>query len=160
MKNGDGTYALPVSLPRADLDLFNVLVSNWVTKPAFSGQRLCDDFFATLKSNGLISKSEATRAPFFNTVVQLFAIASIHGSEMVMSDGTSIRLRVAKGFAGLSVHAAIPVTTQTGVPIFMTTEIFSTELDQTEHCDPDLNAREDWDGAVELCADRKLHFLG
>jgi hypothetical protein len=156
--NADGTYALPVSLSRNEADLLDVLLNNWRAKPAFNGLRLCEDFFATLKSNGLISNKEAA-TPFLSTVVQLFAIASIHGCEAVMSDGTRIRLAVPDNFE-LSIHASIPVTAPGGISISISTAMFPTGLDKNEHCAPDLIARPNWNGAVELGADRRLHFLG
>ncbi|WP_283809487.1 hypothetical protein [Bradyrhizobium brasilense] len=42
----------------------------------------------------------------------------------------------------------------------MSTALLHIELDKTEHCDPDLIARQSWDGGIELGADRRLHFLG
>ncbi|SDC39050.1 hypothetical protein SAMN05216337_1002351 [Bradyrhizobium brasilense] len=63
IRNEDGTYAVPVSLPQDDINLLDLLLGSWSAKPAFTGARLTEDFLATLKSNGLISKEEA-KVPF------------------------------------------------------------------------------------------------
>ncbi|MBR1165215.1 hypothetical protein [Bradyrhizobium elkanii] len=159
LKNPDGTFAVPPSLSEADLNLLDVLLSSWRAKAAFNGDRLCEDFFAALKSNGLISNREAA-APFLDVVVQLFAIASIHGSNIVMSDGTTIKLAVVKNAdPDLRISAAIPVQSN-GTPFFISTDLVITNLERSEYCDADLDARSEWNGAVELGNDRRLHFLG
>lgn len=157
-ENSDGTFAIPVSLTKAELALIEALISEWVAKPAFTGERLCDDFFATLRSNGLISSAELN-TPYLRMVVQLFAIANIHGCEAIMPDGTPISLQV-MGDGKLSITAAVPVLRETGKNIRIASFLFTTDLDRQEHCDPTLDAREPWNGTVELGPDRKLHFLG
>lgn len=159
VKNADSTYSVPTTLSREEVTLFDVLVSRWVAKAAFDGERLCDDYWETLKSNGLIRKSEMEAAVALNAVVQLFAIANIHGCAITMTDGTSIELRATPKASPLGVSAAIPMQLNGGQSIFLATDIFVTKLDCRENCDPALIAQETWDGALELGSDRKLRSL-
>lgn len=160
IKSPDGSYAVPASLSDRERALFNALATVMVVKPAFTGKQLSDAFFATLKSNGVITNAEVAGASFLIDAVQLFAVANIHASEIVMSDGTKIKLSVGAKEQHIGIHAAVPVTHPRPMGIFMASEIFTTDLDRVQHSAPELAARESWDGAVELGPDRKLHFLG
>ena len=57
-QSADGTWMLPNNLTQQEVTLINCVSSVMVVKPAFEADRLCDDFIATLKSNGLITKEE------------------------------------------------------------------------------------------------------
>ncbi|MCP4616484.1 MAG: hypothetical protein GY844_08595 [Bradyrhizobium sp.] len=159
IRNADGTYSLPTTLTRDDITLFNVLAGSWVAKAAFDGERLCEDYWETLKSNGLISKSELREVSTLNAAVQLFAIANIHGCAVTMTDGTSIELRATPKDGPLGVSAAIPVQFKASGSIFLAADIFVTRLALDENCDPALLALENWDGALELGIDGKLRPL-
>jgi hypothetical protein len=87
-KNPNGTYALPSDITKTEANLFEVVASLLVTKPAFDGERLVDDFLETLKSNSLITKQELREhRTDISILVQLYAVSMMHNcvvkSEMI-----------------------------------------------------------------------------
>jgi hypothetical protein len=79
-QNPDGTWALPSDVTRTELSLANCVASVLVVRPAFTAERLVDDFIATLRSNGLITKEEIREhRDALNLIVQLYAVAAMHG---------------------------------------------------------------------------------
>jgi hypothetical protein len=93
-KNDDETWILPRDLTGIDMKLLECISSYLVLKPAFDSERLIEDFLATLKSNGLITREElrSNRARL-GEIVQLFAVALMHNCVVQIDDGTTTQLR-------------------------------------------------------------------
>jgi hypothetical protein len=92
VRNSDGTWKLP-PLTKTERDLVQCVSSMMMVKPAFSAARLYDDFIATLKSNGLISKEdERSHRDMLRAVVQLYAVAAMHHCIVQVGDELSPNL--------------------------------------------------------------------
>jgi hypothetical protein len=92
--------------------LFEVVASLLVTKPAFDGERLVDDFLETLKSNSLITKQELREhRTDISILVQLYALSMMHNCVVKIRDDKAIQLKGAchEGSENISVSAAIPM---------------------------------------------------
>jgi len=156
-QNQDGTWSLPANLNPNEVDLINCVISNIVAKPAFLGDRLCDDFTATLKSNGLITNDESRRhKDLIHTLVQLFAVAAMHNCVVQIGDGTTTQLKARALGQEINVNAVVP----DAVPgIMIATSMFTAHLDPAVHCHPHLVADGDWAFEIELAQDMRLSPL-
>ncbi|MGZ5005403.1 MAG: hypothetical protein ACXV8H_07775 [Chthoniobacterales bacterium] len=163
MQNGDGTWALP-NRTRSEHNLVNCVSSVMVVKPAFSADRLCEDFIATLKSNGLITKEEiANCAVELRNTIQLYAVAAMHHCVVQIGDGTKTQLKAKPepGLKQIQVLAPIPnLFSAPNAPVtYVTTAMFTAELDPVVHCHPDLIANAEWDLEIEVAPDKRLSPL-
>jgi hypothetical protein len=157
-KNKDGSYAADQNYNESEAKLFNGLCGVIVAGAAFDGAKLFTDFSATLKSNGLLLKSETAALQSLTPAIVLFAVAAMHNCKVEIEKGLVIPLKASShGDTGIVVNAAIP----TGDPnsrIFIATPMFVTGLAPADHCHPDLLGME-WDGDLELTPDGRLGLL-
>lgn len=156
-KNADGTWALPPDLTKLEASVVECACSHMVVKSAFSPDRLVDEFIASLKSNGLITKEEIRdNRVDIDKVVQLFAVSAMHNALIIMEDGSNVQLKgLAGGVGGSKLEVAVRVETNTP-NIFIASAVFTSTLDPNEVCAPDLLTGEGWDFEVEVSADRRL----
>lgn len=109
IENSDSTYRLEgVSEP--EWAVFKCLVSHIIVEPAFTGDRLFDDFSATLRSHGLLRKEELRRFDELKNVVGLFAISQMHNCRVKISEKFSARLSFAADISSgqLNVKTSAP----------------------------------------------------
>ncbi|MEC5324953.1 hypothetical protein [Aurantimonas sp. A3-2-R12] len=159
VQNHDMTWQLPITLTGDELKLVNCVSSLMVVKPAFEEGRLVDDFVATLKSNGLISKEEIrNHKTALAALIPLYAISAMHNCVVQLGDGTTTQLKGAATGGEISVSASIPVKLADGRAINAACAIFSSSLDPTLHCAPELLSGK-WDFEIELRPDRRLARL-
>jgi hypothetical protein len=159
VKNDDGTWALPNDLTNDETGLIECVSSLIVVKPAFEAERLIDDFVATLKSNGLITKEEVrSNKEKISVTVQLFAIAMMHNCIVQIGEGTNIQLKATPepDLKKIYVNAAIPSPNDSRV---WYSAMFTSDLDPSFHCDAGLRGQ-NWDFEIELAPDRRLSRLG
>ena len=159
--NIDGTWALPNDLKEGEFKLIECVSSLMVIKPAFEGGRLCDDFLATLKSNGLITKDEMSiHRDELNVLIQLFAVATMHNSRIQIGDGTAIRLKGRPHDNRIAVNAAVPNAVPDQPNIFISCAMFMADLNAAIYCEPELRPNAvDWDFEIELAPDKRLRRL-
>jgi hypothetical protein len=156
-QNADGTWALPHDLTSQEFKLVECASSMMVVKPAFEPKRLCEDFLATLKSNGLITKEEInTHKTDLEIAVQLFAVATMHNSVIQIGDGTTVQLKGRPQSRQIVVNAPIANAIPNQPSIFMSCAMFTAGLDATVYCHPDLQPFQDWDFEIELAPDKRL----
>lgn len=159
-KKSDGRFCLPKAT-KAEIDLFQCLTTHIAPKPAFDGFKLFEDFCATLKSNGLITKEELRKASAFRPSVLLFAVSIMHNSTIQIEDGSKIRLCAHPDANGLGVGAAVPVRNigQANAVSFGS-DIFKADVAADEFCSRSLIEIADWSSVeVELGSDGKLAIL-
>jgi hypothetical protein len=159
-KNADGTWALPADLSGTEQSLVECVVSLMVVRGAFEPDRLFDDFLATLKSNGLITKEEIRRyRDDLHALVQLYAVSVMHNCVIQIGDGTTTQLkaRAEVGSNEIAVNAAVPMVNMPGV--FLSASMFTAKLDPNIHCHPDLLAQRDWNFEIEVAPDKRLSPL-
>ncbi len=158
-QNDDGTWALPNDLTQAEISLIECVSSLIVVKPAFEADRLCDDFIATLKSNGLITKAEISKhREAVHTLVQLYAVATMHNCIVQIGDGTTTKLkaRPEPDAKQIMVNAAVPDAVPNQPGIFVSSSIFTANVDPEVHCHPDLLTSLDWNQEIEVAPDKRL----
>lgn len=162
-QNADGTWALP-NRTQSEHNLINCVSSVMVVKPAFSAERLCQDFIATLKSNGLITKEEiANCAVELRNIIQLYAVAAMHHCVVQIGDGTTTQLKAKPepGLKQIQVLAPIPnLFPAPNAPVtYVATAMFTAELDPVIHCHPDLITSPEWNLEIEVAPDKRLSPL-
>lgn len=157
INSDDGTWAIPSNISPREANVIDFVTSMMVVKPAFTAERLCDDFRATLKSNGLINKEELREfKEKIDLIVQLFAISIMHRSEIILEDKSRITLEAGRGESGLAVSANVPLDLNVERDFFVKTEIFSTSIDPAGNCDAYLLESDKWDVDIELGTNRVL----
>jgi hypothetical protein len=160
LPNPDGTWRLP-ALTHAEASLLQAVCSVLVSKPAFEADRLCSDFFATLKSNGLIVKNElAQHKESFSVLIKLYAISVMHNCVVQVGDGTKsqLRARAEQKSRTISVSAGVPDTINPS-NITLASPMFYMNADPADHCHPELLIDSDWDFEIELNENRQLARL-
>jgi hypothetical protein len=160
--NADGTWALPRDLTNNELNLAQCVSSVMVVKPAFEAARLFDDFVAALKSNGLITKDEIRdHTDTLRILVQLYAVAAMHNCIVQIGDGTTTQLKAKAEITSKQIpaNAAVPNTLPHMPRVFISTSMFTADLDPTVHCHPDLLEKQEWDFEIEVAPDKRLSPL-
>lgn len=160
-QNADGTWAIPSNLTQPEVSLIEYVSSIMVVKPAFEADRLCDDFIATLKSNGLIAKGELSEhGEDLRTLVQLYAVAAMHNCVVQIGDGTTAQLKASPepDVKQIIVNAAVPDALP-NQSLFISSSMFTANVDPSIHCHPDLLANRDWSLEIEVAQDKRLSPL-
>jgi hypothetical protein len=162
-KNVDGTWALPEDMSDTEISLLECLASVMVVKPAFDDARLVDDFLATLKSNGLITKDEsATHKEDLSALVKLYAVAAMHNCVVQIGDGNKTQLKgtIHRGTSDkISVNCSIPGAIQNFPNVAVACDMFIAKLPVEEHCAPELLTGSPWSFELEVAPNRKLSPL-
>jgi hypothetical protein len=157
-KNKDGTYAADQNYSEREAGLFNGLCGVIIANPAFNGAELFRDFSATLKSNGLMLKSEIAALLIQKPTIELFAVATMHNCNVEIEKGLVVRLKASsQGGTSIAVNAAIPTVENS--QILISTAMFVTDLTSTDYCEPDLLEMAEWDADIELTPNGRLGLL-
>ena len=93
---------------KTEIELIKFLCSYLAVSPAFNGDRLFDDFSATLKSHGLIQKSELRAFEALKAAIALYAITVMHNCTIQIREGVSLQLTAGANRL-IEVSAAVPV---------------------------------------------------
>jgi hypothetical protein len=126
-------------------------------KPAFEADRLTDDFLATLKSGGLISRAELREyGDHVASLVELYAVAAMHNCMVQVGDGSTVQLKGGVHGESLQILAGVPGAWPASPDVITAAPIFSVSADAAIHCHPDLQARDSWDFEIELAPDKRL----
>jgi hypothetical protein len=59
----------------------------------------------------------------------------------------------------IPVNAAVPNTLPHMPRVFISTSMFTADLDPTVHCHPDLLEKQEWDFEIEVAPDKRLSPL-
>jgi hypothetical protein len=157
VKNSDGTWSLPLPLTKKELDLIQFAVTMMVVRPAFESKQLIDDFFATLKSNGLITKEEIReRGSDLSVLVQLYAVSAMHNCTVQIGDGSQTKLKAVAERDEIAVLADVHGAAPAYPGAIITTAMFSAKLDPIRYCHPELLATRPWDMEIEVTPERIL----
>jgi hypothetical protein len=162
-RNSDGSMALNSFYTRRELKIIETLADILVAEPAFDNDRLFSDFVATLKSHSLLRLSEVGAFADLKPAIGLFAVAEMHNCTVRLPDHVTICLKVndVVGAGKIAVSAPIHVSIIRGSPIFLSTAIFSTQVEAKQGCTAELLALADpWDFDIELTRERLLNRLG
>jgi hypothetical protein len=159
-QNADGTWALPTDMSKAEMSLLECLASVTVVKPAFDDDRLVEDFLATLRSNGLITKEEiAAHKDDLSAVVKLYAVAAMHNCVVQISDGNTTQLKgmIHRGAEDkIFVNCSIPGEMPNMPNVNFAFDIFTAKLAAADYCEPELLTDSPWDFEVEVAPNKKL----
>jgi hypothetical protein len=163
--NDDGTWSFPKDAGPTEIALAKCVSSRIIIKPAFTPTRLVDDFIDTIKSNGLITNDEIhTNHDMISTLIQLYAIAIMHNSQIVLENASRTRLELRVDMeqkkSGIAAFADIGAK-KDGSKVEAATFMFSTELDPKVHCSESLVAaiESGKGGEIELDVNKQLSLL-
>lgn len=158
-QNSDGTWRLPSDLSAIEVKLINCVSSIIAVTPAFEEIRLIEDFIATLKSNGLITKEEIREnRSALSALIPLYAISAMHNCVIQIGDGTTTQLRGAATGDGIDIDATVPALFANKPGVGVSCTMFSSALDPNLHCSPELLSGA-WDFEIELRPDKRLSRL-
>jgi hypothetical protein len=152
-QNADGTWALPADVTTKELELIQCVSTLLVSAPAFEPSRLFEEFSATLKSNGLITKEDLRdNRDALDSLIQLYAVSVMHNCFVQVGDGTVGQLKARSEIFNkqIEVSAAAGVYAPPGAKLMMSSSMFTAKLDPAVHCHPDLLTGNNWDFEVEL----------
>lgn len=123
----NGRYYLFSRLPAIEEKLVRCLLSSMNTRPAFTANRLYNEFSNDLVRLGHLRTEELPRFKKIKPALSLFAIATMHGCRVILDDGSEARLYITEGVSGLEVTARANAPTlnlpnlQTAGVMFITT---------------------------------------
>jgi hypothetical protein len=157
-ENADGTYRLGRTSPD-EMKILHYLLGSLIVQPAFTEDRLYDDFAAALKSNGLLRKDEIRTFSCFKTRIGLFAASMMHGCTIVHSDDSRTKLYLMTVPSdGIQVICSVDA-----YQFKVATDIFMVKCDGPGHCTerliesmaggtlaPDLGIELDASGQLDL----------
>lgn len=161
--NADGTLTVTASHAKTEIELIKYLCSYLAVSPAFNGDRLFDDFRETLKSHGLIQKSEMRDFEALKAAVALYAITVMHNCTIQIQDGVSTKLTAGANQL-IEVSAAVPVP-MTGVnspggQVKLASSIYETAFDRENYCETRLLAMpRPWTCDLEVTPNMRLGAL-
>lgn len=156
-KKSDGSFSITNRHTPKEIELMSCLMNYIVTLSAFSGERLFDDFSATLKSHAILHKSELPEFEKFKPLLLLFAVSVMHGCKVVLDDGTAVQLDSQKS-QDISVYASVPISQEPN-SVSIASPIFYTGLDASTHCETELLEAARWDFEIEVTKNMKLGSL-
>jgi hypothetical protein len=145
----DGTIALPPTLSSREVALVTCLSQFIVAKPAFDGDRLFEDFAATLRSHGLLQHSELQQFRSLKAGIVLYAVTVMHQCKVQLGDGTMASLKAHGGVApnsriGVLATVSVPLPGKSGRLVQIASDMFTTDLDTQANCEEELQNGE-WD---------------
>jgi hypothetical protein len=159
--NPDGTLAISPRHTQTERKLIDVLSSHLTARPAFTSDRLFQDFCETLKSNGLMTKAEMRDFAKLEPTISLFAVTVMHNCAIQIGNGLSCKLGAfLNGSPGGMIDVNAPVPTIFNPAILMSSAIYSSGFTAIEYCDetiPTDGTPLDFD--IELTAEMKLTKL-
>jgi hypothetical protein len=115
------------------------LGNRFIWKPAFTDERLFNDFRDVLLLNAILSKSEAAAFESVKEFLTLYAISVMHGCTIVYEGGDR-RLLLA-GFANRERHLEVKIQINFEIekkPVMAPICMFLTSLSPGDHCEPSL----------------------
>jgi hypothetical protein len=134
-----------------------------VVAPAFTADRLFDDFVATLKSNGLVRKDEERQPTAVKHYIVLFATIQMHRCAVVIDNSFSLVLTVGgQRNWFIEINCPVPLFFQlTNIPILnLSCAIFHTALKSEEYCEETLlSVDANWTFPIELSASGQIRRL-
>ena len=138
----------------------NRLTMALMVRPAFTGDRLFQDFSDTLKHNGLIDKSELQDFARLKPAVSLFAVTVMHNCVIQIGSGATCKLNASTNGPEQSIVVDAAVPTISNPTILAASAIYSTGLLATEYCDESIPLNVPWNFDLELSPEIKLTKLG
>ena len=161
--NPDGTLTITASHTKTEIELIKYLCSYVAVSPAFNGEQLFDDFRATLKSHGLIQKSELRTFEALKAAIALYAITVMHNCTIKIRDGVNVQLAAGANRL-IEVSAAVPVAlmgiNSPGGRIKLASSIYETVFDCENHCEAALLAMpRPWTCDLEVTPKMRLGAL-
>lgn len=153
-----GCWRVPNVITQSLAELISCVSSMITVRPAFEPSRLTEEFFATLKSNALITNDEVHKhRDAIDPLLQLFAVSIMHNCVVQIKTGQTTQLQARAGpmEKEIKVDALVPVDDGP----FLAASMFTAKLDPAVHCQPELLTSPQWDFEIELTPDRLLARL-
>lgn len=127
-------------------------------RPLFSAGELFADFIHVLERNGLVAPDEVKRLAWLSGPLALLVVEYMHGC-VVTSGGVVAKLSGAATHEGkVCVYASAHVANmEDGTALDLGFQLFVTDLNAADWCDPVLPVNGPWPNAIELRSDQRLH---
>jgi hypothetical protein len=153
-----------ITLTPEESSLVQVLLDTIVVKPAFDDNRLFREFVHVIEKNKLLQPSERRLIHQQRPIISLFAVAYMHGCDIVLEDGSRAHLAATRHTSDGSIQ--VTASAWAGIPeqpnIHVAGPVFKTELRAADWCAPELLEGDDqshWDYPIEVGPDQKLRRL-
>jgi len=161
--NADGTLTVTASHTKTEIELIKYLCSYLSVSPAFNGEQLFHDFRATLKSHGLIQKSELRAFEALKAAIALYAITVMHNCTIQIRNSVTLQLTAGANRL-IEVSAAVPVPmtgfNSPGGLIRVASSIYETAFDCESYCEATLLALpRPWTCDLEVAPNIRLGAL-
>ena len=146
-----------------DERVFRYIANQFVWRPAFTDSDLVRDFVDVLVLNGILAKEDRERAAGLKGILALHAITRMHGTGIVLENGSIASLHA--GFANKDRLLEVKIDlgyTDWIKPVHVPICIFLTSLKPEGSCDQALIGNSDptmwnaWSGPLELSYDGTL----
>jgi hypothetical protein len=114
-----------------------------------------------LTHSNLLIKNESKEFRASRDAIQLFVVAKIHNSLIIVDENNAVKLGASIGGDRIAVNAPVPMR-ETGVwsNRFLSAAIYQTELTPIEHCDNVLRSMQNLDDIeLELNEEGKLTII-
>jgi hypothetical protein len=160
-RNQDGTYTLGSFSSEKDESIFDYLVSAFIPRSAFDGDKLFEDFCVVLKSRSLIKREEMDTLKTLRNAITLHVAAIMHNSVIIVNKHVSITLRVSLSKdEGVTVMAAAPTREPPKKVTFWASPMYVVTGRLEELCSNALLAAGKLDAAeLEIGPDNKLTII-
>src|SRR5271166_1786288 len=150
-------FFLTEPLTKEEETVIKCLISYIIVKPAFTSDRLVQDFIAVLQSNGLLRKDETGKMKTLAPGIVLHALACMHQCEIVLSDGSRSLLSIFVDGDPQSfvINSTADVVSPQIQSLRIAFPIFSTNVPFLSYTADDLKVEQmPWSFPVQLGADR------
>jgi hypothetical protein len=167
LKSGLSKLERGEALAEQEIKVINYLGNRFIWKPAFTDEQLFDEFRDVLLLNSIIVKADIQALDGIKTFLTLYAISCMHGSAIVLENGT--RAELLAGFFNekrcLEVKMQI-VFDDAPKPMMAPICLFLTSLQPENHCEAKLlelgsKGRPPfaWSEPVEVRSDGRLALM-
>ena len=161
--NADGTYAIYPFYSPNELAVINCFLRNTVVSPAFTGDKLFNDFVATLHKHDLLKINEIDTFTKSRHFILLYAAIQMHQCSIVIDEETTARVYLTAHKDGnLQVDCGVPIKTgMWNIPLInFASALFETDLHSKDCCDEELLAAPlPWEFALEISSSGMLRRL-
>jgi len=158
--NSDSTLAISPRHTQKERALIAALSGHITARPAFTSDRLFQDFSETLKSNALLERTELRDFIKLQPAISLFAVSVMHNCVIQIGGGLTCKLTAFAHGPDGTIEVNAPVPTLADPAILVSSSIYSAGLPAAQYCDAALLSAQKWDFDLEVTEATKLAKLG
>lgn len=166
LESGLPKFERGVALADQEMRVIAYLGNRFIWKPAITDDQLFEEFCEVLLQNSIISKADRTALDGAKTFLTLYAISCMHGSAILLEDGT--RGELLAGFANRDRYLEVKIQIRfndTAKPITTPICMFLSTLHPEDHCNTKLLEQgsewlsDAWREPIEVGPDGRLSLI-